>query len=145
MRTSLRIFASQVALHQDAVARKLGLTSSDMKCFRVISTYGPMTPGELARRTGFTTGGITKILDHLETRGAITRRYETLDRRTIKIEADPLGKATFGDADVDFDRMVSQMMQDYGPAEARVIKKFLDHSSSMLTEATEKLQVDTGN
>lgn len=138
MRTSLRVFASQAVLQQDTVARKLGLTSSDMKCFRIISTDGPITPSELAKRTGLSTGGITKVLDHLEHYGAIVRHSGGSDRRSITVAAEPLEKTKIGDADIDFDRMVSVIMEGYAPSEVEIIKRFLDHTSSLLKEISEE-------
>jgi DNA-binding MarR family transcriptional regulator len=137
IRTSLRTFVSQAALQQDMVARKLGLTSNDMKCFRIISAYGPITPGELAGRTGITTGGITKILDHLEHYGAIERKSDAPDRRSISIEAIPLENPELKKAEVDFDRMVSEIMDGYSSDEVKIIKKFLDHTSAILNKTPE--------
>lgn len=137
MRTSLRTFVSQATLQQDIVARKLGLTSNDMKCFRIISAYGPITPGELAQRTGITTGGITKILDHLERYGAIARKSGVPDRRSLTIEAIPLENAELKKAEVDFDRMVSRIMGDYSSEELEIIKKFLDNTATILNKIPE--------
>lgn len=137
IRTSLRTFVSQTALQQDMVARKLGLTSSDMKCFRIITAYGPITPGELAGRTGITTGGITKILDHLEHYGAIARKNDAPDRRSITIETIPLENPELKKAEVDFDRMVSKIMEGYSSDEVKIIKRFLDHTSAILNKTPE--------
>ena len=138
IRTSLRTFASQVVLQQDAVARKLGLTPNDMKCFRVISGHGPMTPGELARRTGLSSGGVTKVLDHLERYGAIARRSDRSDRRSVTVVAEPLEKTNIGDYDIDFDRLVSVIMEGYKPTEVEIIKKFLDRTSVVLNGISEE-------
>ena len=138
LRISLRIFASQVVLQQDIVARKLGLTPSDMKCFRVISAHGSITPSELAKRTSLSTGGITKVLDHLEHYGAIARHSGGSDRRSITVAPEPLEKTKIGDADIDFDQMVSVIMGGYEPSEVAIIKKFLDHTSALLDEMSEE-------
>src|SRR5271154_5814801 len=117
-RQVMRRYACQLAVHQDAVARTLGLTASDMKCYNIITSYGPMTAGELSRRTGYTTGGITRILDHLENYGAVQRRPDLQDRRSFMIEAvthPHLKDST--EAIVQFDELVSAMTDRYDAQE----------------------------
>lgn len=140
MRSLIRDYACQVVLSQDATARYLGLTASDMKCWRVIDSYGPMTPGELARRTGFTSGGITKIIDHLTKYGAVRRRFEQDDRRSLVIEALYPDKDTLKDPMLDFDMLVEEMTSKYTAAEVAVIQDFLKRGADVLQAFGDQLQ-----
>lgn len=139
-RQVMRRYACQLAVYQDAVARTLGLTASDMKCYNIIASYGSMTAGELARRTGHTTGGITRILDHLESYGVIQRRPDPQDRRSFVIEivvhphlkdsAEPI---------VQFDELVSAMTERYDAQELAVIQNFLELGAKTLLEISDSL------
>ena len=42
---------------------------TDHKCGGILSESGPITAGELAARTGLTTGAITGVIDRLEKAG----------------------------------------------------------------------------
>lgn len=54
---------------------------------------GPRRPVEVQRLTGLTSGGVTKLLDRLETHGIIVRafRQEPADRRAILLDLTPDG------------------------------------------------------
>ena len=142
-RELVRAYACQVVLCQDAVARRLNLTASDMKCYNIINCYGAMSPGELARRSGFTTGGITRIIDHLEAQGSVRRRPQAADRRAMIIE--PLSPRTTDqqkDSEVDFDSTITAMVERYNAEEFAVIEDFLEHGADLLQVMTEKLQTE---
>ena len=47
---------------------------------------GPITAGELAERTGLTTGAITGVIDRLEKAGFVRRVKDPDDRRRVIIE-----------------------------------------------------------
>jgi DNA-binding MarR family transcriptional regulator len=65
--------------------------------FDVLATLrrsgGPLTPGELSRSTMVTTGGMTKLLDRLETQGLIRREPDPRDRRGRLIVLTDNGRA----------------------------------------------------
>lgn len=48
---------------------------------------GPATPGELANRTGLTTGAVTRMIDRLLRGGLVTRAHDERDRRRVIITA----------------------------------------------------------
>src|ERR1043165_5168482 len=53
-------------LHGQAIAKKVGVNSSDLECLDLIILNGPSTAGEIARRTGLTSGAVTGLIDRLE-------------------------------------------------------------------------------
>jgi hypothetical protein len=57
----LTIFAS--------CTRRVGLNRTDMRALDIVGSAGSLTPTALARRLGFTTGGITPVIDRLERTG----------------------------------------------------------------------------
>ena len=84
----MRDFMAQAVLFQDAVARVGGLNSTDMQVVSVLISQGPATPGELAERTGLTSGGaITAVIDRLEKAGYVTRQRDESDRRRVIVTA----------------------------------------------------------
>ncbi|MGW4849582.1 MarR family winged helix-turn-helix transcriptional regulator [Nocardia brasiliensis] len=86
----MREFMARAVLFQDAVARSVGLNSTDLQAVGLLLTSGPATPGELAARTGLTAGGaITAMIDRLERAGYVTRTRDLTDRRRVIVAAVP--------------------------------------------------------
>jgi DNA-binding MarR family transcriptional regulator len=93
MASVMREFMAQAVLFQDAVAKWTGLNSVDVQCAGLLMLEGPLTPSELARRTGLTHGGaITAVIDRLEAAGLVHRTRDRVDRRRVLVtpEADVL-------------------------------------------------------
>lgn len=57
-----------------------------------------MTPGELSRVLGLTTGGTSNILRRLEALGFVSRHRDCDDGRSVTVELTPLGRATVDEA-----------------------------------------------
>jgi DNA-binding MarR family transcriptional regulator len=87
---AMREFMARAVLFQDAVARSAGLNASDLQAVGLLLSEGPATPGELAARTGLTSGGaITAMIDRLEHAGYVTRSRDLTDRRRVIVTAVP--------------------------------------------------------
>src|SRR5262245_29404087 len=80
-----QLSAATIMFHQ-AVADRLGMNVTDHKCADILERNGSMTAGELAERTGLTTGAITGVIDRLEEAGFARRAKDPGDRRRVIIE-----------------------------------------------------------
>jgi len=90
--TAIRCLRELVAgsiLYNQRVADRMGLRLTDMQCINVLDLMGPSTPGELARRIGLTTGGVTVMLDRLEKSGYVKREPNPRDRRSVLVRLNP--------------------------------------------------------
>jgi DNA-binding MarR family transcriptional regulator len=72
--------------YDQAVADTLGLNRTDMRCIDHLDREGPLTAGQLAQRTGLTTGAVTTLVDRLEKAGYARRVRDTNDRRRVYVE-----------------------------------------------------------
>ncbi len=81
-----RQLATATALFHQAIADRLGMHVTDHRCLDILSRAGPITAGELAERTGLTTGAITGVIDRLEKAGFVRRAKDPADRRRVVIE-----------------------------------------------------------
>ncbi|WP_054814741.1 MarR family winged helix-turn-helix transcriptional regulator [Nocardia arizonensis] len=77
-----------VMMHQ-AVADRLGLHVTDLRCLNILRLGGPATAGELAAATGLTTGAITRMIDRLLKAGYVRREHDDQDRRRVFISVIP--------------------------------------------------------
>jgi DNA-binding MarR family transcriptional regulator len=76
-------------LFQQAVADRLGLSLSDFKCLTALSANEHATAGDIAARTGLTTGAVTRMIDRLERGGWVYREHDQQDRRRVIVRPVP--------------------------------------------------------
>ncbi|GAT73635.1 MarR family winged helix-turn-helix transcriptional regulator [Microbacterium hydrocarbonoxydans] len=87
---AMQEFMARAVLFQDAVARAVGLNSTDLQTIGILMSGGPLTPGQLAAEVGLTSGGaITAVIDRLERAGHVTRSRDPEDRRRVVVTAEP--------------------------------------------------------
>jgi len=126
-----------------AVAAKLGLNPTDLKCGGVLRETGPITAGELANLTGLTTGAITGVVDRLERTGFVQRTSDPNDRRRVIIE--PLEEAGQNEEAMRLfgplaEATVSKLLTHYSGEEMEIILDFVRRSGAMMKEQTALLQ-----
>lgn len=89
MGVAMRLFTAHAVLFQDAAAKQAGLNTTDLQCAGLLVLEGPLTPSELASRTGLTAGGaITAVIDRLEGAGLVRRVRDDTDRRRVLVTPD---------------------------------------------------------
>ncbi|GGE08583.1 hypothetical protein GCM10011529_13790 [Polymorphobacter glacialis] len=66
------------------VSVRFGVSRNDLRCLHLLEE-GPATPGEVAVRTGLTSGSVTALIDRLEGAGFVERRRSCADRRSVEI------------------------------------------------------------
>jgi DNA-binding MarR family transcriptional regulator len=69
-----------------AVADVAGLNLTDMGCLDILGQEGALTAGQLAQRTGLSSGAMTTAIDRLEAAGFARRRRDASDRRRVVVE-----------------------------------------------------------
>jgi len=76
-------------------AREYGLGGSTVRLMLALLRSLPehqLSPGQLAREVGLTSGTMTVAIDQLEGRGLVERRPDPLDRRALLVRLTPMGK-----------------------------------------------------
>ncbi|RZQ63051.1 MarR family winged helix-turn-helix transcriptional regulator [Amycolatopsis suaedae] len=68
------------------VAKRMGVTLSDMDCLHALNRHGPATAAVLAGRVGLTSGSVTRMIDRLEAAGCVRRVRDPGDRRQSLVE-----------------------------------------------------------
>src|SRR5581483_3030688 len=85
----IRRFIANAILFNQHLADKLGLNATDYQVLNLLDLHGSAKPGELARLTGMTTGGVTMALDRLEKAGFVRRERNLDDRRSVIVRPVP--------------------------------------------------------
>lgn len=140
MISALRALGAEQDRLDDVASRFYGLNRTDMRALEIVSRSGPIAPTELARLMGFTTGGITTVVDRLEKAGYVTRRPAGSDRRRLVVVAT--------DATTDKDRQAFAPLMDstaeligtFKRTELAAIARFLDGVRTITARTAESLE-----
>lgn len=82
-----------IAEHARADAERHGLTIAEFGILEALYHKGPLLLGELQRKVLVSSGGITYLVDRLESRGLVERRKCESDRRATYAALTPEGEA----------------------------------------------------
>jgi DNA-binding MarR family transcriptional regulator len=124
---------------EDAASEYFGVNRTAMRCMDVLERAGQLTPGEIARQTGLTSGAVTALLDRLERAGWVRRLRDETDRRRIQVELTE--KARQGAAEVygPFVEVLSEY-DKYSDAELRSITRYIERGSELLLEHAARIE-----
>ncbi len=84
-----RAFQNAADEVDEAVCLCVDINRTDLRCLDILERLGPLTAGELASKSGLTTGATTTLLDRLEHAGYATRTRDTVDRRKVLVDITP--------------------------------------------------------
>ena len=126
---ALRDVSGTGVLFSQAAAERLGLNSTDLECLGVIAS-GPATAGELAQATGLTTGAITGVIDRLEHAGFARREHDKVDRRKVRVRAQPEALQRTAPIFEPMRRASAEVLARYGDAELALILDFLTRAQA---------------
>src|SRR5215831_5891587 len=129
---SLRALSTEIDRLDQAAADRYGLNRTDMRALDIVGRAGPLTPTDLARLLGFTTGGVTTVLDRLERAGYVRRRADAADRRRLVVEATAATAARDREVFGDLIRQTGDLLATYTDDQLTVIADFL-HRTRQLT------------
>jgi DNA-binding MarR family transcriptional regulator len=122
----LRELSTAAILFHQAIADRLGLNITDHKCAGILCGTGPIPAGELAERTGLTTGAITGVIDRLEAAGFVRRAPDANDRRRVIVEPFPERiEREVGPLFESMARAMGELCAHYSTEELAVIRDFI--------------------
>jgi len=140
---ALRALSSEID-HLDALAaERYGLNRTDLHCLELLGRAGTITPTALAAALGFTTGGVTTVIDRLDQAGYARRRPDPIDRRRLVVEATDLLASR--DEEI-FGRLIASttaLISSYSDSQLRTIFDFLDRAHATIAAHGESLHVRT--
>ncbi|KUL37910.1 transcriptional regulator [Streptomyces sp. NRRL F-4489] len=134
-----RQYLSAVMFHGHASARACGLGATDLYALNILQLTGAMTPGELAARTGLTTGPTTRLIDRLEQAGYVRRAPDPDDRRKVTVE--PVGRpAALDQVMAPARERIGEILTGYSPDQLRVLFDYFARAADAYQEAAEQLR-----
>jgi len=127
-------------LFRHAVGKALGVNATDMSCLAVIFFKGLSTPSELARLTGLSSGATTTMLDRLERRGLIERRFNPKDRRGRLIVIPKAATEKVASLYESMEKAEHAFVSRYSEKELQVLADFFKTLEVIWQEERKKLQ-----
>lgn len=133
-------FGARTVLLQDAAARRLGLTPTELETFRLLQHEGPVTASELAQQSGLTRASMSAIVDKLANRDFLFRTQDRNDRRRWTLEANPAAIAIIDALYSVHAKRVEKALAEYSEGEFAVVLRFL----SMFAEELKTTAIELG-
>jgi DNA-binding MarR family transcriptional regulator len=142
---AFREYLTAEVMYAQAVAQALGLGAIDFFGLNVITLTGSMTAGQLAERTGLTTGAATRLIDRLEQAGFARRVRDTRDRRRVYVELVPErqheidavlepGRARLGELFMSYDAAQVSVLLDYFTRATPILRELTAHMDTIERE-----------
>ncbi|HEY7395101.1 MAG TPA: MarR family transcriptional regulator [Gemmatimonadaceae bacterium] len=140
----MRRHSTAAVLFHHALAERLGLGPTDLKCFDLIRERGAMTASEVATVTGLTTGAITGVVGRLENAGYLKRAADPNDgrRQILSPISDSLRQVHA--AFTSLHEGLASVLADFNQEEIAAIAEFLDRSTGLLSGQVVAFRADRG-
>lgn len=125
-------FGARTVLFQEAAARRLGLTATQLECFQLVRHEGPLTAAELARETGLTQASLSVIIDKLVDGKFLSREQDRADRRRWILKARPAAIARVDAVYVAHAKRTAAFLGDYSSDEFDAALRFMERLAEEL-------------
>ncbi|MGW8375475.1 MarR family transcriptional regulator [Streptomyces sp. ODS28] len=134
-----RELSTAAVLFHGALAATQGLSATETKALDLLQRGGPLTAGELARRTGLVPASVTALIGRLEEKGAARRVPHPGDGRKVLVEFDE----GFAEAVAPyFGGLVGslrELCEDYSEEQLATVADFLTAAARRQEKETERL------
>lgn len=125
-------FGARTVLFQDAAARSLELTATELECFRLTQHEGPLTATDLAQETGLTRASLSVIVDKLVAKEFLSREQDRHDRRRWFLRTNQAAVAKVDAIYAAHASRVEKLLGEYSDEEFEVVLRFMDRLADEL-------------
>ncbi|MGG1247011.1 MarR family transcriptional regulator [Bacillus spizizenii] len=142
-KTAVQLFrklGTRTVLFHQAAAQALGLFPTDLKSADILNEAGPMTAGELGRKTGLSTGSVTALVDRLEKVGYVAREKDPNDRRRVIIVPLTASKKHVKDLFRSLSESTMDLCREYTEEELELIFSFVGKAADIVEEELKRLK-----
>lgn len=142
-KTAVQLFrklGTRTVLFHQAAAQALGLFPTDLKSADILNEAGPMTAGELGKKTGLSTGSVTALVDRLEKAGYVAREKDPNDRRRVVIVPLTASKKHIKDLFRPLSESTMDLCREYTEEELELIFSFVGKAADIMEGELERLK-----
>ncbi|MGP3979351.1 MarR family winged helix-turn-helix transcriptional regulator [Streptomyces sp. 8N114] len=137
-----RQYLDAVGLQGLASAEAAGLHTSEWYALSLIAFHGALSSGELAARTGLTTGATTRLIDRLERAGFARRAADPEDRRRVIVEPVPDALGRIEDVVGPARRHLAEVLAHYTPEQRALLFDYFARAAPAFRAATEEIRAN---
>ena len=130
------------ARQRAALARRLGLTESEVLAVQHLARAGELTPGQLGGLLQLSSGGTTGLVQRLERAGHVTRRAHLQDRRSAVLRLTPAIAAWAGEAWAPFVAELDALVEAMAPDEREAVRRFVEGAAQAAERHADRLVRD---
>ena len=130
---------TQQSFLSNAIADRLGLTSNELEVLGTLVARGAMSAGDLAKRTGLTSGAVTRLIDRMVERGSVRRLSDPEDRRRVLVEITPSALHVCEPFYGPIEKEGTALLESLGEKELEVILEYLRISYEFTKRHTERI------
>lgn len=94
--------------------KQWGLTEQQWRVIRALAEFEPLDASELAARSFLLAPSLTRILQHLEKEGLISRSTDSTDQRKQSVSLTKRGRRQFNAAAPESERLYAQIEREFG-------------------------------
>ena len=142
IRAALHRKALADARQRAALARRLGLTDSEVLAVQHLARAGELTPGQLGTLLQLSSGGTTGLIHRLQGAGHVSRRAHPRDRRSAVVRLTPAIAAWAAEAWAPFVADVDALTAALSPDEREVVRRFLEGAADAAERHANRLVRD---
>jgi DNA-binding MarR family transcriptional regulator len=136
---ALRQSSAAGVLHGQAIARRVGVNSSDLECLDLILMKGPSTAGDIARQTGLTSGAVTGLIDRLERLGLVERTADAADRRKVLVRVCADEIAPIAALFSPMEKSMQALLGGYSREELKILIDFSERAGEIVLKRVAEL------
>ena len=130
------------ARQRAALARRLGLTDSEVLAVQHLARVGELTPGQLGSLLQLSSGGTTGLIQRLERAGHVSRRAHPSDRRSAVVRLTPAVASWAADVWAPFVADVDALASELSESDGEVVRRFLERVADAAEHHADRLATD---
>jgi DNA-binding MarR family transcriptional regulator len=142
IRAALHRKALADARQRSALARRLGLTDSEVLAVQHLARAGELTPGQLGALLQLSSGGTTGLLHRLERAGHVSRHANPRDGRSAVVRLTPEIAAWATAAWAPYVAEIDALASSLAEGEQEVVRRFLDSAAQAAEGHADRLVRD---
>ncbi|GAA4070319.1 MarR family transcriptional regulator [Actinomadura miaoliensis] len=123
----------------EAVAARLGLNRTDLRCLDVVLGGGPLAAGQLSSALKLSPAATTTVIDRLERAGLVARTVDPDNRRRVLVTATDAARQVEQEVFAPVGQAGAQALKRYDQDQRAVILDFLHTALQLHQEQTERL------
>jgi DNA-binding MarR family transcriptional regulator len=134
-----RALSNAAVMYHSALSASMGLGMTEEKTLDLLEREGPLTAGEIVKRTGLAPASVSGLLDRLEHKGFVRRVRDPADRRRVIVEIDRDRVGAFDELFTGLVTRLNELYAGYTDEQLALILDFLRRAARAQREATAEL------